>query len=197
MSAEVLRLRKRARSDPPLGDEAVASAASTGDPAAVAELFDRFCDPVSRFLSRAIGATADVEDLLQATFLEIARGGARFEQRSSALTWVLGIATNVVRHHRRSLGRRRRLEREVSWADRDVLESDGTESVDARRALRVASRALAALPLERRMAFVLCELEGLSAREAAEVLRASETAVWKRVSEARRAIRSAVIGGRE
>ena len=74
MTAEIVRLRRRAQSDPPLGDEALASAASTGDPAAVAELFDRFCDRVTRFLSRAVGPSPDVEDLLQATFLEIAKG---------------------------------------------------------------------------------------------------------------------------
>lgn len=189
MTAGVLRLRRRASSDPPLGDEALASGASTGDPAAVAELFDRFCDPVARFLSRAIGPTADVEDLVQATFLEIARGTASFEGRSSARTWILGIATNVVRHHRRSLGRRRRLEEAVSVVERVRAQDVPADGVDTRRALEAAWDVLCAMPDERRMAFVLCELEGLSAREAARVLGASETAVWKRVSEARRAIR--------
>ena len=83
----------------------------------------------------------------------------------------------------------------MAAVDRGLATSEPTDGVDARRALRAASRALASLPLERRMAFVLCELEGLSARDAASALDSTETAVWKRVSEARRAIRDAVEGG--
>jgi RNA polymerase sigma-70 factor (ECF subfamily) len=195
MTGVVVRLRKRRASDPPLGDEALATAASTGDPTAVAELFDRFHGPVTRYLSRAVGVGPDVEDLLQTTFMEIARGRSHFEGRSTALTWVLGIATNVVRHHRRSMGRLRKLESAARLAVAEPRMEPA--DVDARRALEIAQRTLDEMPIEKKLAFVLCEIEGLSAREASEILGATEAAVWKRVSQVRRALREAAGRGGE
>jgi RNA polymerase sigma-70 factor (ECF subfamily) len=60
--------------------------------------------------------------------------------------------------------------------------------VDARSALERVQRTLEGLPENQRIAFVLCEIEGLSAREAADALGVNETAVWKRVSDARKAL---------
>jgi RNA polymerase sigma-70 factor (ECF subfamily) len=124
--------------------------------------------------------------------MQIARRKARFEGRSAVRTWLIGIAANMVRHHRRSFARRRKL----AGALRADRAGAGTlppaADADVRRRLLAARDALEALPEELRLAFVLCELEGLSAREAAEALRTSEAAVWKRVSRARAQIRAAV-----
>lgn len=192
MSARVVPLRRPAEPDAAWGDEAVAHACSSGDPAAVAEMFDRFHGRVTRYLSRAVGNVADVDDLLQATFLEIARGHARFDGRSSATTWLLGIATNVVRHHLRSASRRRALVAAVTEAHGDEAEAGPAGAVAARLALRRAQRVLDGLSDEQRLAFVLCELEGLSAAHVARMLGATEAAIWKRVSDARKAMREAL-----
>lgn len=191
MSRKVVPIRRPSPSRPEWSDEAVATACSSGDPAAVAELFERFHPTVTRFLSRMVGQGPDVEDLLQSTFLQVARGPAPFEGSSTVTTWLLGIAANVVRHWRRSHGRRKRMLEALGTVP---LPSSGDTAgqADARRRLARMSAALDALPLERRLAFVLCELEGMSAREAAQVLNTTETAVWKRVSVARRALRRAL-----
>jgi RNA polymerase sigma-70 factor (ECF subfamily) len=194
-SRALLRLRQPADGEGTLSDEAIAAACSSGDPVAVAALYDRFHARVGRFLYRVAGARADCEDLLQATFLEVARGKARFDGRSAVLTWVLGIAANVARHHLRSTSRRDRLRVALRLAAATSPVEDPAAAVEARQSLEQAWRMLAALPAERRLAFVLCEIEGLSARQAAEALGTSETAVWKRVSAARQAIRAAASGG--
>jgi RNA polymerase sigma-70 factor (ECF subfamily) len=191
VSAKVLDLRAPP-GDTPWSDEAVAHACVSGDPGAVAELFDRFHARVTRFLSRAVGDSADVEDLLQATFLEVARGKSRFDARSSVSTWLLGIATNIARHHRRSTARRRTLLAAVASTRGDDATSSHGSAVMARAALRRVQQVLDALPLEQRLAFVLCEVEGLDAAEAAALLCCNTTAVWKRVSEARKAVRAAL-----
>lgn len=191
MSGRVVKLRKAAEPDAAWGDEAVAHACVSGDPAAVAQLFDRFHPRVTRYLSRAIGNTADVEDLLQATFLEVARGKSRYDGRSSVSTWLLGIATNLLRHHLRSQSRRRGLLAAV--ASEPVSGDPSTsDTVDARLALQRVDELLAALPNEQRLAFVLCEIEGLRAGEAARLLDTTESAVWKRVSDVRKAVRQAL-----
>lgn len=194
MSAEVVRLRQGRRSDPPMSDEAVARACAAGDAAAIAGLFDRFRRPVARYIHRMIGGGPDVEDLLQATFLVIARGQSTYDpERAGVLTWLLAIATNVVRHHRRSSARRHRLITAVGRS-RPPPRPDATDRLDSRRQLAAAQRALGELAEPLREAFVLCELEGLSAREAGAVVGATEVTVWKRVSKARKALRRAVRG---
>lgn len=192
MTAQVVRLRDSRKIPSRMSDEAVAVACSTGDAAAVAELFDRFHAPVTRFLSRMVGASPDVEDLVQTTFLEVARGSARFEERSTVQTWLFGIAANVARHHFRSNSRRGRLSRALSLVVRHATPApEPSELADARQQLDLVKRALDALPFKQREAFVMCELEGLSAREVASAVGASEAAIWKRVSQARKTLRRA------
>jgi RNA polymerase sigma-70 factor, ECF subfamily len=193
MSGDVVRLRQAPRTDPPLSDEALARGCAGGDPAAIAALFDRFRRPVARYIYRMIGGGPDVDDLVQATFLEIARGQSRYDgERAVVLTWLFAIATNVVRHYRRSVGRRGRLLAAMAEA-RPPRSKTFDEGVEDRRQLECAQRALTSLSDELREAFVLCELEGLSAKEASDVLGATESAVWKRVSNARKAIRRMVL----
>src|SRR6202008_2999851 len=125
------------------------------------------------------------EDLVQTTFLEVAKGSAHWSGRSSVRSWLFGIATNVVRHHFRAQTRRRNLAGALAMLGvRSSVETGAV--VDARSALETVQRTLEALPENLRIAFVLCEIEGLSAREAGEALDINETAVWKRASDARK-----------
>ncbi len=195
MTAKVLPLRGSAPTPSSWSDEAVAHACSVGDPAAIAELFDRFEAPVTRYLSRLVHAREECEDLVQATFLEIARGKARFSAHSSAKTWLFGIATNVLRHHLRSLARRRRLARAFHVVGIGTSAITPSSQAEARTELARARAVLATLPERQRLAFVMCELEGLSARAAAEALGTSEAAVWRRVSDARRTLLATLRGG--
>lgn len=194
MKSRVISLRQPAPAEPRLSDEAVALACGTRDPAAIAELFDRFRVPVTRFLARVVYVKSDIEDLVQATFLEVARGHARFDGRSAVSTWIIGIAANVTRHHLRSAGRQRRLRSALAEVH-DSTPPSAPGVAEARVDLERVRRILADQSTELRLAFVLCEVEGLSAKEAAAVLATTETAVWKRVSDVRRALRRAIEGG--
>lgn len=194
MSAPVIRLRApAAQPDAPLSDEAIARACAAGDATAIAELFDRFQSPVTRYVSRLVGGGADVEDLVQSTFLEIARGTAAYDGRASVRTWLFAIATNIVRHHRRSTARRFRL-LSAFGAEPASAPAQPDVQTDGRRNLERARAALAALGDDLREAFVLCDLEGLSARDAGAILGVSEAAVWKRASRAREQIREKTLG---
>lgn len=192
----VVSLRKpRSSSVEEMSDEALARACITGDAAAVGLLFDRFHPRIARYLGRLVRHD-EVEDLLQQTFLQVARSKTAYDGRAAVSTWLMAIATNVVRHHRRTMGRRRKLESALAHAHDDAYR-DVARDVDSKRKLAAAKRALMALSPKLREAFVLCELEGCSAREAGEILGASEAAVWKRVSKARKAIRHEVLGGKQ
>ena len=69
------------------------------------------------------------------------------------------------------------------------------DEVERKQLLAQLRAALAQLPHELREAFVLCDLEQVSGRDAAISLGVREGTVWRRVHEARKALRAALDGG--
>jgi RNA polymerase sigma-70 factor (ECF subfamily) len=192
---DLIPLRRVAGAVHELSDEALVSAAGSGDPAALGALFDRFSADAHRFIARIAGAyAADLDDLLQATFLEVYRCSARFDRRSAVKTWIFGIAVNIVRHHRRSEDRRAAtLQRFAAIDGGPQVRPD--VAVDRSRQLEQLARALDRLAEPLRVAYVLCVVEELTAREAAIALATSEGTVWRRVHEARARLRELLGGG--
>jgi RNA polymerase sigma factor (sigma-70 family) len=73
---------------------------SLDDPSAFAELFRRHARVVGAFAARRIGSQA-AQDLLSETFLVAFRRRAAFDPTwDSALPWLLGIASRLVKKHR-------------------------------------------------------------------------------------------------
>lgn len=174
-----------------LDDEALALACGEGDLDALGELFERYCQPLSRFVHRLVSKRADVEDLVQTTFVDVAAGRATYDPtRGKVITWLMAIATNKVRNHRRAGFRQQHFFHMLESILFSSHASGGEEPSDR---LSRAKSALQRLSPVLREAFVVCELEGLSAKEAALVLGASERAIWKRVSNARKQLRKEVL----
>jgi len=167
-------------------------AIANDDATAIATLFDRHERTVTRFVCRHVPSLEDVEDIVQATFVSALRGYSRFDGHSMVTTWLLGIAANVIKHHLRSKLRRQRLERHLLLFQLDGSETRLAERIEAKRSLADANVALQKVDRAKRLAFVLCELEGMSAKEVAQTLGASETTVWKRVSDTRKILRRAM-----
>ncbi len=76
-----------------------------GEIGALGELYDRHREPVRRFVARATCDAEDVDDLVHATFLAAARIASRYDGRASCRPWLVGIAAQLLRRRRRSLGR--------------------------------------------------------------------------------------------
>lgn len=195
MSGKILPFRRPA--SPPqalpksLSDEALLSACSTGDTAALGELYERFHAVVYRVLSRLVGATcSELDDLVQATFIEVMRAAGGYQRRASVRTYVLGIASNVARHHHRSQHRRMRLS--------DSLPTDGEpaccpeQQAVQREFLARLKGALEDLPHDLRVAFVMCDLEEIPGVEVARTLGVPDGTLWRRLHEARRSLRRAL-----
>lgn len=177
-----------------LSDAALVAACATGDPAALAALFRRHSPALVRFLSRLVGVDSrDVDDLVQATFLAVSHASASFAGASSVKTWLFGIASNIAGKHVRSEVRRRSMRDNV--AKLAVVEPIGPDSLaEHRQLLRRLETALANLPHELRVVFVLCVVEGVPGKEAAHVLGLREGTLWRRLHEARTELRQAVEG---
>jgi RNA polymerase sigma-70 factor (ECF subfamily) len=192
VSAKLFALRRKDGAVAELSDEALLAACGVGETAALAALFDRYRSHVRRFISRLAGSDArDLDDLVQTTFLEIYRAARKFRGASTVRSWVFGIAVNVVRQHAR--GERRRkdaMQRLVSVPAATVRHAD--ESTLGRQQLERLARALEELPDEQRVAFVMCDLEEIPGTEAAKTLGVRAGTLWRRLHQARMALRAAV-----
>ncbi|MET0595600.1 MAG: sigma factor, partial [Polyangiaceae bacterium] len=89
-----------------MSDAAVLSKIATGELNALGVLFDRYAPTVKRFIGRLGVPRADVDDLVQLTFLDLPGAAIRFDERYSFRSWLLGLAAIVVRRYRRSSRRR-------------------------------------------------------------------------------------------
>lgn len=174
-------------------DSALLAACAAGDADALDRLFERHRVSVTRYLSRMLGNGAELEDLVQATFLEAWKSAGRFQGRSSVRSWLLGIANNLFRHHVRSESRKRTA-LHVLAAHPGGRGSQPDEEASRRELIRRVEKALLSLPHTLRSTFVLCELEEVPREEAAEILGVSLGSIGRRVHEARKAIREAIEG---
>jgi len=175
-----------------LEDEALLAACARGDRDALGVLFDRHDESVRRFLARACQIPFDdLDDLVHATFLEVYRSAAAFRGLGSPRTWIFGIAVNVSRHHARSEARRRRLLAAFAGLWRSTTNLP-LESLEHRQALLRIDEALRDLPYARRAAFVLCEIEGLTAAEAASVLGVRGGTIGRWLHDARKLLRASI-----
>ncbi|KUJ69624.1 RNA polymerase subunit sigma [Streptomyces albus subsp. albus] len=165
-----------------------AVAAAGGDSEAVDRFIRATRTDVWRYVSRLSADPQAADDLVQETYLRALRGLPRFEARSSARTWLLSIARRVVVDRLRRHAARPRLSDTEDWqvlAERTQSRGLPDLGFDDGVAL---SQLLAALPYERREAFVLTQLLGLPYAEAALVAGCPVGTIRSRVARAREAL---------
>jgi len=152
------------------------------DTGSFTEFYRQHGSRIYRFCFRLSGSVSDAEDLTQEVFLAAFQGQSRFQGRSSAQTWLYKIALNCWRQSRRK-----------PQLDTSILEDDasqaGPELEQAVTEQIALSCALSALPPDLRETFLLVRAEGLTYREAAQVLDMPLGTVQWRVHEASRRLR--------
>lgn len=147
----------RSRSQPSVAD----------DPAGrIAALFDAHCGFVCRVLRHHGVHEAALDDAVQDVFVTAHRRWSSFAGRSSAQSWLYGIARRIAFRYRRAADTRARYFVDAS--------PDAPEAVDEPFARAHAAHSLAALlhglDADKRTVFVLTEVEGMTAPEVAEAL---------------------------
>lgn len=139
-----------------------------------------------RFVAHLSADPQAAEDLAQDTFLRALRTLHRFEGRSSARTWLLTIARRAVIDDFRRTAARPLLADTHDWrATIERAQPTGLPGFEEGVALH---ELLAALPYDRRQAFVLTQLLGLSYAEAAREADCPVGTVRSRVARARTAM---------
>jgi RNA polymerase sigma-70 factor (ECF subfamily) len=183
MKPGLVPLRRIPPAPPEMSDDALLAACAVGDRGALSILFERHRSTVRRFCARIAGP-ADADDLLQITFLA-AWTDARSFRGGSAQSWLFAIAANQARKQMRTETRKRGLMDRIRGkppAAHDPVD----EQVARRELLQQVARAVAELPPDLRVPYVMCEIEDVPCAEAAERLGLRPGTLWRRLHDARK-----------
>jgi RNA polymerase sigma-70 factor (ECF subfamily) len=154
-----------------------------------------FGPELMRLAQRLTGHRADAEDLVQEAYVRALRSLPRFTYNgpASVHAWVRRITTNLFLDQARRKARLRIDPVAEGFDDRAAATVEGPEASFERAHLDVdVAQALAALPPDFRAAVVLCDLEGHSYQEVAEMLGLKLGTVRSRIHRGRTLLREAL-----
>jgi len=147
------------------------------------QVYDRYFEFAWANLRRLGVPAAHLEDAVQELFIVVSRRLAEFAGRSSLKTWLAGIAWRVASEYRRRESRKGRAEPLP-----DNLVAPGRDPLGAAvhaEALRQLDALLDELDQDKRVVFVLAELEQMSVPEIAQALAVNVNTVYSRLRAAR------------
>jgi RNA polymerase sigma-70 factor, ECF subfamily len=167
--------------------------AQAGSREALSDLLARLQPLLYRFGVRMCGNVEDAEDVLQEALLAVARSVGSYRGESSPSTWLYTIARSFcIKKRRKSKFAPDHEQSLEASLEAQAIPAPGPapdQAVEEQETRELLSRALAALEPMYREAFVLRDLEGLSAQEAAQVSGISVEALKSRLHRARAAMR--------
>lgn len=155
------------------------TAKTDADLAGFDALYEKYAPFVWRTLRGFGVASGDIDDAVQEVFLVVHRSLADFEGRSSLRTWLCSITLGVARNATR---KRRRQEAALSKLGAGAPSASPTGALDA---IDLVNVVLNELDEDKRLVFVLAELEQLTAPEIAEALKMNVNSVYSRLRLAR------------
>ena len=162
-----------------------------GDLEALGSAYDQHHVAVRAFAGRLVGDSGIAEDLVQDVFVALPDLIGRFRGENSLRSFLIGVAINRARRHVRSASRRRAALSRLGSEPEQASPAASPELVAAeRRLLHALARALDRLPLDQRVAFVLCDVEERTSVEAAALVGAPEATLRTRLHHARRKLRA-------
>lgn len=167
----------------------------SGDVAAFEAVYAAFQPRLYGFLIRMTGRRDVAEELLQETFLRLARHAPRLRPDTELTAWLFTVARNLARSWRRwswlDGARRSALES----ADRSNPQHDPLAHAAASQAARRLEAALATLKPMYREAFLLVAVDGMTPAQAATVLGLRPDALRQRLARARATLAEALEEG--
>src|SRR6516165_6956135 len=159
--------------------EVLAHFLSSRDDKALAALVRRHAPMVWRLCDRLLRNHHDAEDAFQATFLVLVQKAADVP-REAVANWLYGVARQTALRARATAAKRGRRERQVVNLPEPTMEDVRDTDLQF-----VLDEMLSRLPDHYRGVIVLCDLEGLTRKEAARQLAIPEGSVASRLARAR------------
>jgi RNA polymerase sigma-70 factor (ECF subfamily) len=168
-----------------VGDAELVERARRGDRSAEDAIFRRHLDTVAGLALRLLRHRADMEDVVQDTFIIALEKLEELRDGGALRPWLMQIAVSLVRRRLR----RRRILRFVGLNPGEAdapLDALASEALDAEACAELAGldRALAELPAEARIAWMLRYVEGEAMEDVAFACGCSLSTVKRRIAAA-------------
>jgi RNA polymerase sigma-70 factor, ECF subfamily len=176
-----------------MNDDELIAAVASGDDSALRELFTRHAPWLSARL-RSVLPVADVEDVVQETFLGVWRGAHGYRPDGSAGGWLWGIARRQAALHLRRAGPASLLLLPAVIAADGLHAADPSEAALSRAAIAEAMVALGPEGSPDRETWRLVYVEDRPVAEVAELMGVPVGTVKSRAHRARRLLRAALRG---
>ncbi len=171
-------------------DESLARRVQGGDRAALERLVRRYVRPVHAVVASFLSEPAEIEDAAQDAFLRALGALDTYDPRRPFAPWLYQVARNVARNQMGSRAVRRAESLPAGGREAShPLPDQAAENAEIRDRLE---RALARLPEQRRTAFRLVEVEGMTTLEVGRIMGIAPGTVRSHVHHARRHLRTAL-----
>jgi len=157
------------------------------------ELVDKYKDMVFNICFGFVKNKEDAEDITQDVFFTIYKNIKGFKFESKIYTWIYRIAVNRSLNHirNRKLSRifnKISLKEESEGKEAEIpaaQDSSADFKVITKEKKNIISKALNGLPSNQRVAFTLCNIEGFTYEEIAEIMGCSISSVESRIHRAK------------
>ena len=174
-----------------------------GDVDAFNQLVLRYQQTMFGVIYRTLGDYDAAADVTQDAFISAFRGIQSYRGGSSFRAWLLRIGSNAACDHWRRVQRRPAESLEALTEDDETqsvsvlaalatvgIEGNPEESILTQELQEIIQQSIQQLPLDQRVAVVLCDIEGLSYEEIAATTQSTLGTVRSRISRARAKLRS-------
>jgi len=168
-----------------------------GDRKAFTGFYDKFQSQVFRTAIGYFHNHYDAEEVVQDVFVEVHRSASKFDNKSSLSTWLYRITVNKSidkLRFQKSVKRfsflssifsdeENRFREDIPDSTNHGIQADNKESE------KIIHQAMNRLPETQRTAFVLTQVEDLSGKEAAEIMKTTSKAVESLIQRAKANLR--------
>lgn len=158
---------------------------SSGEPTPLDNLVDEHLPEALRFAIRLTGDPGAAEDVVQEALLRAARSWRTFRGQAQFRTWLFRIIINVFRDRAPQRPAASSLQADVV----DPRAGDPAAEILNVELSQIVATRVSALPPRQREVLVLVTYEGLTPRDAAELLGISEASVYSNLHLARQRLR--------
>ena len=176
-------------------DAELVQKAKEGNKEAFDILYQKYKKPILNYIYRMIGNRATAEELTQETFVKAYMNLQSYREQNTFSAWLYRIAGNLVKNELRSNVYRAALsldepltidEENLRLMDTVVDRSSEPDLIASSHELHEAiQKVLASLSFEHKTVLVMCDVQGLSYEDAAQILNTNVGTVASRLSRAR------------
>ena len=167
-------------------DEYLMQLVQQHDESAFSTLVQRHTQSIHAFVYRMCNDRGEAEDITQETFLRLWQRATQWQPNKVLFTtWLHQIARNLCIDRFR---KQQSLQRKLQVSDEEPSDQLA-KSVEMQEQLSVIQKTFSALPERQRTALILCQVQGWSQRDAAEVLNTTVNGIQSLIGRARRALR--------